>query len=266
MRESSRVRCRRVRRVARRDGHRLRRENVNLSHARHSGSKLLVESVAASFRRGFRRVSATSASRSPRRGDETPEGSGRALRRGGPERLRDPARGVRARRVRPLEDLAKEKRAERVVVYDPYFCAGAASERLHARSSSRARPTRTSTSTRLGDTESRVDDGSTNMIYRADVLVTNLPFSGDHCRRLVEFLAGGLRSVRCSRRVRAPQGLVRAARAQVQRHALHRAADQVRVRRAARGDRRTRAHRCGRRQEQAVSGDDVSLGAAGIRR
>ena len=85
----------------------------------------------------------------------------------------------------------KNVRKSALRVYDPYFCAGAASERLRALGFASASNEDVDFYAALGDTESRVDDGSTNApsLPAHDVLVTNPPFSGDHCRRLVAFLA-----------------------------------------------------------------------------
>ena len=85
----------------------------------------------------------------------------------------------------------KNVRKSALRVYDPYFCAGAASERLRALGFASASNEDVDFYAALGDTQSRVDDGSTNApsLPAHDVLVTNPPFSGDHCRRLVAFLA-----------------------------------------------------------------------------
>lgn len=91
----------------------------------------------------------------------------------------------------------KNVRKSALRVYDPYFCAGAASERLRALGFASACNEDVDFYAALGDTESRVDDGSTNApsLPAHDVLVTNPPFSGDHCRRLVAFLATRPRDV-----------------------------------------------------------------------
>ena len=62
-------------------------------------------------------------------------------------------------------------------VYDPYFCAGAASERLRALGFASASNEDVDFYAALGDTQSRVDDGSTNApsLPAHDVLVTNPP-------------------------------------------------------------------------------------------
>ena len=81
-------------------------------------------------------------------------------------------------------------------VYDPYFCAGAAAERLRALGFASASNEDVDFYAALGEPG---DDDVSNArgaepnrepsLPAHDVLVTNPPFSGDHCRRLVTFLA-----------------------------------------------------------------------------
>ena len=91
-----------------------------------------------------------------------------------------------------LSKLAQKKRKHRrdLQIYDPYFCAGAAAERLRALGFASASNEDIDFYAALSERGERdVSQGSPPSLPEHDVLVTNPPFSGDHCARLVAFLA-----------------------------------------------------------------------------
>ena len=98
-----------------------------------------------------------------------------------------------------LSKISQRKKVHKSAlrVYDPYFCAGAAAERLRALGFASA--SNEDVDFYAAIDEPGNDDVSNvrvaepnrepNRLPPHDVLVTNPPFSGDHCRRLVAFLA-----------------------------------------------------------------------------
>ena len=90
-----------------------------------------------------------------------------------------------------LSKLAQKKRKHRrdLQIYDPYFCAGAAAERLRALGFASASNEDIDFYAALSERGERdVSQASPPSLPQHDVLVTNPPFSGDHCARLVAFL------------------------------------------------------------------------------
>ena len=159
MRESSRVRYRRVRRVARQRWSPATKRKCQLVTHVCRRSKLLTSNPSPLlFGAGFGGFRRQSASRSPRRGERRREAGTRPhdLRR----TLRTTARpcsGVRTSRSSSRRSRKRKRAQERVAGVRPAFCAGAASERLRAWPASASNED-VDFYAALGDTESRVDD------------------------------------------------------------------------------------------------------------
>ena len=184
-----------------RDGHRddaisRDEENVNLSRtsvvvpnfSRRIHRRFFSARVSAGFGDRARRARRAGAMKRPREAGTRPHD----LRRDPADDCETPLEAyVHVAFVLSKISQKKNVRKSALRVYDPYFCAGAASERLRALGFASASNEDVDFYAALGDTQSRVDDGSTNApsLPAHDVLVTNPPFSGDHCRRLVAFLA-----------------------------------------------------------------------------
>ena len=91
-----------------------------------------------------------------------------------------------------LSKIAQKKKIPKSAlrIYDPYYCAGRAAKRLRALGFVSASNEDVDFYAALDARgEHEVSEGSPPSLPEHDVLVTNPPFSGDHCARLVAFLA-----------------------------------------------------------------------------